>query len=192
MIFSEEMSHFLRLRSLKLHKSVENLSDILDKTNDWLKFAEAKNGALLALNCAISFGVLRILSAIESLSLPVLAYASISILMLATGAVINLLSLLPRLTPPWWVMFPKDKTNVNVLYFGDICGLTEKKFLEHYYLAIGEQGQYTNLEKQYANQIVTNSKISFIKYKQFSTAVWFTLSALITPLGAWLLSLVKE
>lgn len=45
---------------------VDLLESTLKQVIDWLKFAEAKNGALVALGCATIFGVLRL-----SLSIPI-------------------------------------------------------------------------------------------------------------------------
>lgn len=39
------------------------------------------------------------------------------------------------------------------------------------------------LETEYSNQIISNSKIAFYKFKQFDAALWFTLGALLSPIG---------
>ena len=50
---------------------IDLLENTLKQIVDWLKFAEAKNGALVALGCATIFGVLRLYSStsIESRSI---------------------------------------------------------------------------------------------------------------------------
>lgn len=48
------------------------------------------------------------------------------------------------------------------------------------------------LELAYSNQIVVNSKIAYIKFKQFDVAIWFTVTALITPIGALFVASLKQ
>ena len=50
---------------LKSHRETsmeDRLRYILSVVNEWLKFAEAKNGALLAVDVAIVFGILQLIS----------------------------------------------------------------------------------------------------------------------------------
>lgn len=44
----------------------------------------------------------------------------------------------------------------------------------------------------FCDQIVNNSKISFIKYRVFSAAVFLFLAGVLTPLGALVLYWVRE
>jgi len=177
---------------MKMPKSEAKLEDILNRTNDWLKFAETKNGAFVALDCAIIFGLCRLFLSFESPSQYLMIYIYLGVLMLLCAVIVGFLSFIPRLTPPWAVKFPTKLNSINIFYFGDICSLTPRTYLDEYYKACNEQGNYTELDIQYSKQIVINSKIAFIKYSQFNIVTWFTISALITPIGAWVLSLVKN
>lgn len=173
-------------------KTVATLNGILDRTNDWLKFAETKNGAFVALNSAIIFGVCRIFISIDQPSNYLMVYVSTAIFLLLVSVIVGLLSFMPKLTPPWGAKFPAKGTTTNIFYFGDISALTPATYLKEFYKACEEQGSYSEIDNQYSKQIVINSKIAFIKYSQFNIVTWLTISALLTPLGAWLLSLVKN
>ena len=80
-------------------KSEAKLEDILNRTNDWLKFAETKNGAFVALDCAIIFGLCRLFSSIESPSQYLMIYIYLGVLMLLCAVIVGFLSFnqsLPR------------------------------------------------------------------------------------------------
>jgi hypothetical protein len=175
-----------------LKDDVLKLDYIFDKIIDWLKFAEAKNGAILAVNSAILFGVSRLAMTIEITSNYLLIYIILAIILLCSSILVALLSFVPRLEPPLWVSFPKKPEKVNILFFGHICSLTPKGYLEHFYKMNGlGQNQYSDIDNQLSNQIVANSKIAYIKYKQFNFSIWLTISALLTPFGALLIYKIR-
>lgn len=168
------------------------LGSILDRTNDWLKFAEAKNGALLVLNCAVLFGALQSLGNSGSSAPLLLDWFVINLIFfLAAGIIFSASSLIPRLTAPSWIRFPKSKGTPNIFYFGDISSLSEETFLAEYYKAVGIQKEPSRLDLQYANQIVANSKIAYVKYRQFNVSAWLTICAFLTPVGALCLYMVR-
>lgn len=168
------------------------LQEILDRTNDWLKFAEAKNGALLALNCAIIFGLSQTLSNMTAPPEALRMFALQAIGCLSAGVVFGTTTLIARLTPPWWIKFPNPGTSTNILFFGDICAHNSNSFLTEYYSTTGAQSTFSKIDLQYASQIVTNSKIAFIKFKQFNVAATLTICAFLTPVGCWLYYKVKQ
>ena len=168
------------------------LSYVLDKIVDWLKFAEAKNGAVLAINSAILFGVTRLAMATDITSNYLLIYIALAIVLLASSILVALLSFVPRLEPPLWVSFPQKPEKFNILFFGHICSCTPKSYLEYFYkMNEAPINQYCDSHNQLSNQIVTNSKIAYIKYKQFNFSIWLTISALLTPLGALLIYKIR-
>jgi hypothetical protein len=167
------------------------LGTILDRTNDWLKFAEAKNGAILVLNCAVLFGALQSLNKESPPSFLLELFLINLIFFLVAGIIFSAASLIPRLTPPWWIKFPEKKAVPNIFYFGDISSLTENSYLAEYYRTTGIEKEQSELDSQYANQIVTNSKIAYIKYRQFTASIWLTICAFMTPVGALFFYMVK-
>lgn len=163
--------------------SIDELPKILDRTNEWLKFAEAKNGAILVLNTAILFGVAQSLNSQDVMPDFVKWYAIEAMVFLFAAIVFSTISLIPRLTPPLWMRFPSAKDSPNIFYFGDICSLTPESFLNTYYNVLGITNKSSKLDFQCTNQIITNSKIAYIKYLQFNISAWFTLCAFLTPIG---------
>lgn len=177
-----------------MHKErVDVLESTLKQIVDWLKFAEAKNGALVAVGCATIFGVLRLYlsSPIES-TLVELYVASFTIFV-AAAIVISLTSFIPRVTPPFWIKMPNKEEGDNPLFFAHACKYSKKTYLE-LFNRYSELGAHTEsqLELAFCDQIVNNSKITFIKYGAFSSAVFLFLAGVLTPFGALVLYWVRE
>lgn len=174
-----------------MSNSITTMERILSDVNEWLKFAEAKNGALLALNCALVFGLTRTLVGADNLANEITYYGLFVITQLLGSLILSLLAILPRISPPWWIKFPQKNDKDNPLYFGDACKYSPKSYLK---LILGElnEDKYGKMHEHLAQQIVINSKIAFIKYSQFNKAAWLLVSALLTPVGAYLLLTVKE
>ena len=170
---------------------LDTLKDIFENVNNLLKFAEAKNGVIIALNSMIIFGVFKL----DILSLDTSSilnwYLYIAIFMLVTSLIIALLSFVPKLKYPY-LSFEKPLETDNLLYFGDIAKYTPTQYKKHFekIIKLDDKEEYQNnhnLTDDYINQIVINSKITFIKFKQFEIAIWFTLSAILTPIGGIIL-----
>ncbi len=166
----------------------DTLKDIFDNVNSWLKFAEAKNGAIIALNATFIFGILK-LNIISTSEKNILDYyLFIAIFMLLVSIIVALLSFIPRLSDTY-IKFKEPMDNDNLLYFGDIAKYTDIKYKEKIQIFIqlnGSEGS-DKLNEYYIKQIIINSKITFIKFKQFEIAIWFTLSAILTPIGGIIL-----
>ncbi|HAT3978648.1 TPA: hypothetical protein KLD78_001525 [Legionella pneumophila] len=165
------------------------LKDILARTDEWLKYGEAKNGALLALCGAFTFGLLQNPCKLMGVHWLIDAAFILMLILLVVSMVICLSSFLPKLTPPW-VNFNHSPNDINILYFGDICCLTPQTFLSTYYDKVDKKESFSKEDSQYAKQIVVNSKIAYIKHTQFKIAAWLTMCALITPVGALLLKFI--
>lgn len=161
------------------------LREVLDRACDWLKFAEAKNGALLALNCAILFGGLQSYPLIAQQSWFLKIYFWFACLLIAMAIVVGIASFLPRLTPLWWVDVSSPKINPNLLFFGHLHNHTPSTLLVEYYSLLGSSGRMKKVDLAYCDQIVTNSRIAVAKLSHFNASAILTLSALITPAGAW-------
>ncbi|AAM04974.1 Pycsar system effector family protein [Methanosarcina acetivorans] len=157
----------------------KNLYDILLNINEWLKFAEAKNAALIALNAAAIFGMVSILTT-ENLSLnQCLIYYSYSFILF------NLLSLSFALFSFWpqvQCSHNSIEKSENLLFFGDIVNCNEKEYLSKLFdsCQIREE-QYRPIDLDYAEQIISNSKIATRKYSFFKIALWLTISAFLSP-----------
>jgi len=151
------------------------LKDIFSNVNDWLKFAEAKTGTLLAGNGVIIFGLFRIFKDSDELHNP---YISIAIILLSLSIFTNLLSLIPSLKVPFLLYIEDTKKDDNLLYFLDIAKYTTNDYLKKLDSSINE---FTNFEKYYAEEIIINSKIAMMKYRLFRIAI------ILTSLGSFII-----
>jgi hypothetical protein len=168
----------------------DQLKTVLSSVNDWLKFAETKNGALFATNIAIIFGIVRLLIENQSFLLTVRIYLSVAIICLLCSAVLCLVSFIPKLQSPKQIKTRKIGNNDNVLFYMHIADFTSSDYLQALYTQAGREqspANHSTLEDAYAKQIINNARIARLKYEIFGLAVWFTLSALITPIGSSIL-----
>lgn len=172
---------------------LELLDNTLKKVIDWLRFAEAKNGALVAVGSATIFGVIRMLLSQEGLNGYITAYAMFYLIFVTSAVVIALISFVPRLEPPFWVSIPEKSENDNPLFFGHAGKYSKKSYLEIFNKYLGGQNvDQMSLELAICDQIVTNSRIAIIKYGTFDRAIYLFLAGILTPIGALLWFLVRK
>jgi len=164
--------------------STEQLQHVLSLVNDWLKFAEAKNGALLIASSAI---VLGLPTATTALLLPARASA-VYITWLTALAVISALlagySLLPRTRIPWLLPARSPEATDNLLFFGHIYSFDPDSYLIAIRAKLRQAGIPSPFERDYAEQIVINSRITMEKYVLFRAALWVLLFGALTPVLA--------
>ncbi|ELA8177647.1 hypothetical protein RGL50_005220 [Vibrio alginolyticus] len=161
----------------------ETLHSVFSNVNDWLKFAEQKNAALLVLNGGVVWGVTRVISKLEQLTeltywLMLCGYA-----LIVVSALICLISFLPVLTEKWFK--PEERKPAdNCLYFADIAKYDNNHYVQLLASKLGKPDYIpNNYELDLSSQIVTNSEIAFDKYKRFR------LASIVTIIGVLLFSL---
>ncbi len=162
----------------------ERLKSVFDNVNEWLKFAEKKNAALIAFDSAVAFGVIGILKDVEGLPRWIDWYLGFLVVLLLLGTIFSLLSFLPQLRVPW--IFPRSRRDKrdSLLYFGHIAWHTPDSYIEALAQATNKRTKEpAPVEKLYAEQIVRNSQIALNKYLWFSAALWVTLTAFATPVA---------
>lgn len=172
---------------------IDLLESTFKQVVDWLKFAEAKNGALIALGCATIFGVLRLYSSISIESIFISSYVASFTIFVAAAIAISLTSFIPRITPPFWIKMPAKEEADNPFFFGHACKYSKRKYLELFndYTEL-DSYEESKLEVAICDQIVNNSRVSFIKYRMFTVAVYLFLAGVLTPFGALVLYWVRE
>jgi|Deesub1362A_J573_1020465.scaffolds.fasta_scaffold04695_5 hypothetical protein len=159
------------------------LREILDLVNQWLKFAEAKNAALLAANSTIAFALLKSLQQFGSLPLWLNIYVYIAIALLFISAALSLLSFIPKTHIPWIASTRRPAIEDNLLFYGHIAAYDAKSYLKALYRETGaDKIEPSGLEEDYAEQIIINSRISLAKYRLFAAGACITLSAILTPI----------
>lgn len=168
----------------------EQLKYTFSNVNDCLKFAETKCAALLAGSAAVSVGIGQKLAEgqIEGVTL---LYAWFVLTQLLFCLLFCLISFVPSLNMPWLFKLSAPGKDDNLLFFEHIA----KYSVSGYLLAINsniKKEKETKFQRDIAQQIVVNSVITRRKFSLFNVAVWFFVSALITPIFAFLLWLVKK
>jgi hypothetical protein len=158
------------------------LSANLARVLDLLKFAEAKNAALLAFASAWILGLVNLLSSGKALPCGYTTAGLLALPLFVAAALISIASLLPKLDTGTFTGEPKGHTP-NLLFFGDIADQTVEGFkidvrarhrpTDGHAVAIGH---LDDLEVQ----IAINSKIARRKYRLFN---WGALVALVAIAG---------
>lgn len=171
----------------------ELLEFTLEQVVDWLKYAEAKNGALLAIAGATLFGGTRTFNSLTDISALLNSYFVCFSLFVIASIILALSSFIPRLSPPFWIKFPEKKLTDNPLYFGHACKYDNQEYLELIAsLTESSSSEFSKIDNALCSQIVINSKIAYIKYGMFTTAVFLFLASILTPLGALIIYIFKE
>ena len=162
----------------------EQLIFIFENTNNWMKFAEAKNGALLILNSGLIFGYLGILPyTVFDCPFLILLYSISFIIFCLLALFVNLFSFLPFFKP--LVLIPsKKKTNLipNVLFWGDLSKINAEELINRLNDQKNESLVLDQYQKDLSSQIIINSAITHRKYNLFTYSVWLTIFGLITPI----------
>lgn len=162
----------------------ERLKHVLENVNEWLRFAENKNAALVAFNSAVGFGVVAIRNETEGLPKWAGSYLIVVALLLLLGIIASLLSFLPQLRLPWFFARSRIDARDSLLYFGHIARFTPDTYIDAFAQATNKRTkERAPIEKLYAEQIVMNSQIALYKYRWFLVAFWLTLAAFATPVA---------
>lgn len=163
----------------------DKLKAIFANVHEMVKFSEAKNALLIALNGSAILGVLKILSDAKICSILIKYYIYGFIFFAILGLLISLLSFFPRIKLPWLLCEGNPSSDDNLILYTDICKYNERIYLEALAKSMGEPlKNHSQFEMFYANQIIVNSKIALRKYKLFRKALGCTISAILTPIIA--------
>lgn len=184
----------------KIENMKDELREIFNNINEWLKFAEAKNFGLLSLNAAVVFGFLQIDFAENSL------YEKIGTYMLMFFATLSffpcLLSLFPIITKiekgtslkSWINKFSnwidKEIKFENIHFYGFLKDINEATFQAKYIkkneLDV-ENDKFNQYEIELVSQILYNSRITWLKYQLFKIGAFFFLFGIVILLPLTLL-----
>ncbi len=154
----------------------EKLFKIFNNVNDWLKFAEAKNAALVAFNGVSIFGIIQAFQSELIKDDWLCNYLQFIIVLLIFSTITSLISFAPKvkMVKLSWAK-PSGK---NVLFFEYLKTLDNTEILKQIFEGVSIE--FTNFEKDLAEQIKQNSYIASKKYGFFSIALWITIAAYIT------------
>lgn len=155
----------------------DRLKHTLQFVNDWLKFSEAKNAALVALVAVILSEFSTSLS--DETSGWIWWLNALGVWSITAGGILSLMSFIPRLTFKWSQSTTAMSAEDNLFYFGDISKYSAFQYLDALYAAENQENQKRKLEADLAGQIVINSKIAMKKYRQFTCAAFAALLGFI-------------
>jgi hypothetical protein len=162
---------------------MEQLKDISANVNSWVAFAEAKNGALLALDSGLA---LAIVSMVLDRCMPrlVLWYFYSAIGFTVMSLLVALLSFVPQSRPSQEKPGAKRERD-NLCFYGDIAQYDRHSYLAALTASLALTDAPENrLCGDLAGQVITNSRIAVRKYDYFTVAVrLLILGALTPPIG---------
>jgi len=162
----------------------DKLKDIFQNVNDWLKFAEAKHGALMVLNSGVIFGVLSVRK--DYLMVPnyiiMLTLACLSLSLLC-----SCISMFPRHRKQIGNK-PKPK-NTNLFFNGHLALYDVADLKEELNKRNNSTHTFTELEENLIQQTIIAASIATRKYILFKRALIATVCAFIVPVifaGWWM------
>ena len=169
---------------------VDLLDKTLSKSNDWLKFAEAKNGALIAIVSTVIFAVFKAALDLEVTHFYLQIYLGMFFLFCALALIIALLSFIPGINPSVWTKTGEATDADNPFFFGHACRQDNVGYLK--LLDPDRQASPSATELYLADQIISVSRVAHVKFSMFSTAAWCFLSAIMTPFAASFIWILKK
>lgn len=170
----------------------ETLKLIFSLTNDWLKFAENKNAALIATNLVLVFGIISLIQDITFGSI-LIFYLYLSIISFLFGVIISMISFVPILKIKRKVLIQKSLNESDSLYFYENIAKYNPQLL----LELINKRSYKKIKKfshnnlDLANQIIINSQIALHKFILFKIAIFFTLLPFVTTVIASIIYFIK-
>lgn len=160
----------------------DKLRHIFSLVNEWLKFAEAKNAALIAFSGAGIWGVLQLLKDANRLT----DYKAVLICILITlmaCLIVSLSSFVARkINKDTQKQKIENSVELNLLFFGHINKLDSQDYLKALYKKYGKKEEFSSCssyEKDLANQIVINAEIAMTKCTRFNQSITILFCGLI-------------
>lgn len=163
-------------------------------TNDWLRYAEAKNGAVVALSSVL----LAALSPwkTDGINPVVQGYLFMAFAGIAVALLIALVSFVPFVDRSAFLAKSPGSDMVsdhapNWSFFGDVAS----RNLEEFSAALTLRGEKLSevTTKELVDQVYINSRICSFKFKLFRACVFCLIAALFTPVVALLVwAITKE
>lgn len=175
-------------------KYEEQLRNIFNNVNEWLKFAEAKNFGLLTLIMAIAFGFTQINFPEGSELKTVGCYIFLPIAFFSFfSSLLSLFPILSKFEKGYLVkslitklsnLIDEEKSFENIHYFGYLRTLEEATFETKFLNKVNSTEAFIQYEKELSSQILYNSRITWLKYQLFKIGAFIFLFALILSIIA--------
>jgi hypothetical protein len=163
---------------------------IFQNVNDWLRFAEAKNAALLAFSGTGMTATLTVLATVQSLPVFLRFGLLMSTALLCVCTLLCALSFIPKTNLEkllWLRSQPAKKIHSspadNLYYFGDLRKYSSGELLNaiNVYYFDGKIIQpYSKECCDIAAQITINSDIASLKFQTFTYAIYFLIASILS------------
>jgi len=156
---------------------------IFQIVNDWLKYAETKNGGLLVACGAAAAAIAGYLSQAPNLSSGWKKLLLTSIAFFILSSIVVLISFLPRINANYLLSllesWGKPSDEDNFYYFGHLCKYSDDALLDRLVsLYFGNSSmERTREQRDLACQIVINSRLTVVKLRVFTLAACIALIA---------------
>lgn len=171
----------------------EQLNSIFVNVNEWLKFAEVKNFGLLTLNAAIVFGLIQIEFCENSI------YQKIILIVFGIFSffsfLFSLISVFPIVSKVGKNKYSKtfinkfsnwiDKEELfeNIHFYGYLRSINKSEFETKFLAKVNSTVSFTTFEKEMVEQILFNSRISWLKYQLFKIAAFIFLMGMLLTIA---------
>lgn len=180
-------------RDGKLEEAYEKLlANNLQRVLDFLKFAEAKNGALLTFASAWALASVGMLSGERPLLAGLHTALAVALGLFIAAGSLALASFFPRPNLGWFFGGPRAGPHQkNLLFFDDISSFTASEFLpavRHRYYPSRDQPFTPEYISDLTVQIYINSQIVSRKLRLFTCGlvlIVFAAVVLLLPLTVW-------
>lgn len=174
--------------------ALEILKDIFNNVNNWLNFAELKNGTIIVFDATFISGIISkdVLKNISS------CWLYLIIGLISISLILSMLSFYPKLktiNDKWRRCNKAIKVNRNLIFYGDIFELSSVDYIKRIYKDyLNENIDVNNINKielDYVDEIIVNSKISMFKYSMFNKALIMASASVICTLLSQVVRIMK-
>jgi hypothetical protein len=187
-VIQSALKQYFDSRSTEKTQLTAKLLSIFGIVNDWVKFAEAKNGILLAFCGAAIPTVMNMLTSLGKASYWAYIMIIISLFCFFASTLICGWSFFPR-TNFNNQKSKKSKSNPNLYFYEDLRNFNENELLDlikkrYFHNNFNETDLSENNKEQLdlCNQVTVNSSIAMSKFNKFKTALIFLMAGISTAM----------
>ena len=176
-----------------MSESIDRIKYILDNVNNWLKFAESKNAALLIFNSALGFNLVRITTSVSNLNIHINYCLKVCVVFVAFSACLCLMSFVPIVKIPSLHQTDiSEPKNQNFIFWNQIAKHTPETYRKALLKEkiIDKQESQQKFTQDICSQIVINSRIAVKKYTFFNIAIWMAVVPVVISVVLGLINFV--
>ena len=166
-----------------------SLQDLFADVRDWLKYAEAKNAAMVAFSGAFGGVIVASAGTIPEWASLYVWCAGIGSALSAVLALFSFSAVLNADLVRRWTTLPKGQG--SAIYFASIDTMTLTEF-QGAATKLFEINSPTAVDLELMSQIHIVSRLASRKLRLFNVALWCGICAVCTPLGLVALFFVKK